>query len=157
MRGRPPTPTALKVLKGTDQPSRMRPDEMAPAKLTEVPMPPDYLTDRGKAEWYTTCTELATLGMLHKVDLSLLAAYCNEMSTYWESEELLRTRGRVMTIKNPDGSTKYMQQVPHVSIARNALRMALTLASQFGFTPSARTRISPTKTDKPPTDPWAEL
>jgi P27 family predicted phage terminase small subunit len=130
---------------------------MAPTALADVPLAPAYLTDRAKEEWYTTCSELASLKMLHKVDLSLLAAYCNEISIYWESEELLRQRGRIITVKNPDGSTKYIQQAPHVSIARNALKMALSLATQFGFTPSARTRISPSKQGGKEEDPWQDL
>lgn len=156
-RGRPPVPTQLKELKGTAQPSRVRRDEVRPPVLKEIPLAPDYLSARGKEEWYTTCAELAGLKMLHKVDLSLLAAYCNEMAVYWESETLLRQNGRLIVFKNEDGSLKYAQPAPHVSIARNALKMALSIATQFGFTPSARTRIAAPVGESKPTDPWAEL
>lgn len=156
-RGRPPVPTQLKELKGTVQPSRVRRDEVRPPVLKDIPLAPESLSARGKEEWYTTCTELAGLKMLHKVDLALLGAYCNEIAIYWEAETLLRQNGRLIVLKNPDGSIKYAQPAPHVSIARNALKMALSIATQFGFTPSARTRIGAPGGDSKPADPWADL
>lgn len=140
--GRPNTPLPLKELRGTTRKDRVPHTPMQPSLLAHVPEPPDVLSDRGAAEWRVVCAELQTLGMLYTVDLSLVAAYCNEMSVYWEMEELLRKNGRVLAIKNEDGSMKYMQQVPQVAIGRNALITAMRLAAQFGFTPSARAKLS---------------
>ena len=157
MKGRPPTPTALKVLGGTDQPCRVRKDEMKPASLTHLPRPPAELNERAAQEWYTVASELLNQRMLHAVDLSLLAAYCNEVAVYWECEELLRKNGRVMQTVRKDGA-KTMMQVPYVSIGRNALKMAHQLAAQFGFTPAARTRISaPASNEGDGNDPFAEM
>jgi phage terminase small subunit len=54
---------------------------------------------------------------------------------------LLRENGRVQVFKNEDGSIKYAQSVPYQKIANDALDKALKIATQFGFTPSARTNI----------------
>jgi phage terminase small subunit len=43
-----------------------------------------------------------------------------------------------MMIKNKSG---YIQQVPHISISLNYLKMMHKLAVEFGMTPSARSRI----------------
>ena len=153
--GRPPVPTALKILGGTDQPCRVRADEPKPAQLTDLPLAPPELTGRAVQEWYTVAGELLGQRMLHAVDLSLLAAYCNEIAVYWESEELLRKNGRVMMTTRKDGS-QALTAVPYVSIARNALKTAHQLAAQFGFTPAARTRLSapPAEAEQ---DPFAAL
>ena len=157
MIGRPPTPTALKILGGTAQPCRVRADEPKPASLTHLPMPPPELNERAAQEWYTTAGELLNQRMLHAVDLTLLAAYCNEIAVYWECEDLLRKNGRVMKTTRKDGST-VLVQVPYVGIGRNALKMAHTLAGQFGFTPAARTRLSaPAGTDGDGNDPFAQM
>jgi P27 family predicted phage terminase small subunit len=153
-RGRKPKPTALKLLEGTARKDRILPNEMQPARMEELPLAPAHLSERGREEWHHLTAELHQLGMLHRVDLSLIAAYCNELSIYFEAEELLRAKGRIMTIKNPDGSIKYIQQAPHVAIARNALKTAMQLGSQFGVTPSARTRISQGQIKNETDDAW---
>jgi P27 family predicted phage terminase small subunit len=153
-KGRKPKPTALKVLEGTARKDRILKNEMQPARLDGLPLAPDFLTERGREEWHYLCTELHALGMLHRVDLSLIGAYCNELSIYFEAEAILRAKGRIMTLKNPDGTIKYIQQAPHVAIARNALKTAMQLGSQFGVTPSARTRISQGQIKTDVDDAW---
>ena len=153
--GRPPTPTALKILGGTAQPCRVRKDEPKPAVLADLPMAPPELHGRAIQEWYTVAGELLIQRMLHAVDLSLLAAYCNEIGIYWEAEELLRKNGRVVMVPRADG-VQVLTAVPYVAIARNALRTAQSLAAQFGFTPAARTRLSAPAAEAE-ADPFAAL
>ena len=44
--------------------------------------------------------------------------------------------------KNADGTLKHMQAVPYQKIANDALDRALKIATQFGFTPTARSSIN---------------
>ncbi|MCE7072000.1 phage terminase small subunit P27 family [Dyadobacter sp. CY327] len=140
--GRPPKPTAQKVLEGTARADRMLSNEMMPAKIEHIPSPPRYLTDNAKKEWKLVCADLIELDMLAGVDLSLLSAYCQEMADYVMACEKLKDPeiGYVMTIAREGGSS-YSQQTPWVSIKNTALGNALKLANQFGFTPAARSRI----------------
>ena len=83
--------------------------------------------------------------MLHQIDLRLIEAYCNAISLHIETEMMLREKGRIQVFKNPDGTIKHTQSVPFQKIANDALDRALKLATQFGFTPSARSSISQPK------------
>jgi P27 family predicted phage terminase small subunit len=151
-----PKPTALKKLQGTYRPDRAARDEMQPSQLDTLPAAPDELNARGQQAWYTAATELQQLGMLHAVDLPLLQAYCREVQRMHEADYYVRTQGTVLKGKNKVGSEYYLKN-PWLGIYNDALAQANRLAQQFGFTPSARTRISAPAKEKPKADPWAEL
>jgi len=140
-RGRKKTPTKIKELQGTLKPERQIENEMQVSLVGEVPSAPDWLTEIGKEEWIKVCNELFNKRMLHQIDLRLIEAYCNAMALHIETEMMLRDKGRIQVFKNPDGTIKHTQSVPFQKIANDALDRALKLATQFGFTPSARTSI----------------
>ena len=153
--GRPPKPTALKRLQGTDRADRVLEDEMMPSLLEAVPSAPGFLSPDAKKEWRSVCRELLALDMLHGVDLALLAAYCNEMAGYIEAEGEVLRQGAVTSLERPDGS-EYLMQNPWVNIRNSRLKNAQSLANQFGFTPAARTRIRAEAKPKE-NDPFDEM
>lgn len=139
-RGRKKIPTKIKEMQGTLTPGRYLENEMKATTVNEVPSAPEYLNEKGKTEWTLVATELYNKGMLHLVDVALLSAYCNEMGMYLEAAEVINKEGSVeRTYRNgkPSGS----KLKPELKIARDALAAALKLATQFGFTPSARASI----------------
>ena len=140
-RGRKKTPTKIKELQGTLKAERVLENEMTVSLVPEIPKPPTWLTEIGQEEWLKVCGELYNKRMLHQIDLRLIEAYCNAMALHIETEMMLREKGRIQVFKNPDGTIKHTQSVPFQKIANDALDRALKLATQFGFTPSARTSI----------------
>jgi P27 family predicted phage terminase small subunit len=141
-KGRPPKPTRLKQMAGTDQPCRILPNEMEVSLLANIPDAPIQLNEYGKREYEIVCTELHSKKMLHLVDLSLVTAYANEMGLYVEMEQKLKTHGRIDEFYNDENQLTKRQAKPEQRIANDALAKALKIACQFGLTPSARTRIS---------------
>lgn len=141
-RGRKKVPTKIKELQGTAKTERMMENEMQVALVQTIPLAPEWLSEIGKSEWLKVCSELFNKRMLHQIDLSLLEAYCNAISLHIETEKMLRDKGRIQIYKNPDGTLKHMQAVPYQKIANDALDRALKLATQFGFTPTARSSIN---------------
>jgi P27 family predicted phage terminase small subunit len=139
-KGRKKIPTKIKEIQGTLEKSRQI-NEMAVSAVIKLPEAPDHLTKMGKEQWQIVCKELYNKKMLFEVDLSLLAAYCNEMALYYETEKILKENGRVHYFYNDDGTVKYSQSVPEQKISKDALNTALKLAREFGFTPSARASI----------------
>jgi P27 family predicted phage terminase small subunit len=129
---------------------------MQPSQLASIPAAPEELNQRGQQAWYVAVGELQKLGMLHAVDLPLLQAYCREVQRMHEADYYVRTQGTVLKAKNKGGSEYYLKN-PWLGIYNDALGQANRLATQFGFTPSARTRITAPKNDKKPADPWADL
>ncbi|QHV99212.1 phage terminase small subunit P27 family [Spirosoma endbachense] len=140
--GRPAKPTAVKVLEGTYRPDRALSNEVQPDLLAQIPEPPEGLGEWGVREWHVVCRWLHDTGNLAATDLSLIAAYCNEVSNYWEYDAQVKSKGAVVAIKNKDGLVVRVQKNPFTALRKDSLDAALKLATQFGFTPSARTRLT---------------
>ena len=142
MPGRPRKPTKVKCAQGTSRSDRTIDNEMLPARVDGLPSPPEVLQKNKRAMqlWMESVNELHSLDMLHVVDLPSLAAYCLEMSTYFTMTAFCEKNGYV------DKLGKRRQQD---LIRRDALDRANRIAQQFGFVPSARTKISaPGKKDE---------
>ena len=82
MKGRKKIPTSVKELKGTLEKSRLVDNEMATSQVVTMPDAPLFLNQEGADEWEIVSNELAKIKMLHLTDLSILAAYCNEIGIY---------------------------------------------------------------------------
>tara|TARA_R100000458_G_C8179951_1_gene177353 strand:- start:8 stop:484 length:477 start_codon:yes stop_codon:yes gene_type:complete len=141
-KGRKRKPTKIKELQGTLRANRVVDNEMSVSLVAKIPSAPDWLSDIGKEEWRKVCLELYNKQMLHQIDLRLLEAYCNAISLHIECEMYLRENGRILEYKNDDGSLRHSQSKAQQKIANDALDRALKIATQFGFTPSARSSIS---------------
>lgn len=107
-----------------------------------TPEPPEVLDETGKVEWVRVCNELYKRGLLNDIDLSLLTAYCMEISTYYECKRIIQQKSYIYPIKDEDGKVKYLQQIPHVGIGNKALLNAIKLAKNFFITPGARVKLS---------------
>ena len=144
-KGRKKLPTKVKEMQGTLDASRQLKNEMQVSTLIELPPAPQWLRETAQIEWRNVTNELLNLQMLHKIDLVLLAAYCNAISLHIEMEQLLMEKGRVNHYYNEDGSLRHSQSKPEVKISNDSLANALKIAVQFGFTPSSRSGISAPK------------
>tara|TARA_R100000781_G_scaffold114097_1_gene84066 strand:- start:630 stop:1106 length:477 start_codon:yes stop_codon:yes gene_type:complete len=141
-RGRKKIPTKIKELQGTLKGERTLDNEMTVSLVSQIPEAPEWLSEIGKVEFKKICIELFNKRMLHNIDLRILEAYANAISLHIETEQYLRENGRIQEFKNTDGTIKHTQSVPHQKIANDALDRALKIATQFGFTPSARSSIN---------------
>lgn len=133
-RGRKPKPTALKVLEGNPGKRPLNTDEPKPKK--KAPKCPSWLEPEAKKEWRRMSKVLEQIGVLTQVDGAAFAGYCQAYARWKEAEEFLTKHGTIF--KTPSG---YIQQVPQVSIAQTYLKIMKDFCSEFGLTPSARTRI----------------
>ena len=140
-RGRKKIPTKIKEMQGTLTKSRVLENEMEVRRVSQIPKAPEYLSELGKLEWNIVTEELSIKNMLHIVDLALLSAYCNEISTYLEASEILNKKGKVERTYRDDGRLRSSKLKPENRIARDSLAAALKIATQFGFTPSSRASI----------------
>jgi P27 family predicted phage terminase small subunit len=141
-KGRKPLPTAQKQRQGTARKDRVLANEMQPTKVMAAGDPPQWLNEEGRLEWLRIAPELSAAGVLAQTDLALLAAYCNEMGLYLAYEKALHKGERIQTYYNEDGSVKHTQLSASHRIAKEALTLALKLASEYGLTPSARSKVA---------------
>ena len=133
-RGRKPKPTAVKVLEGNPGKRQLNPFEPQPGK--GAPQCPEWLNEEAKKEWNRLAKNLENLGTLTELDMAAFAGYCQAYARWKEAEEFIEKHGTI--VKTPSG---YWQQVPQVSIAQSNLKIMLKFCSEFGLTPSSRSRI----------------
>ncbi len=90
-----------------------------------------------RREWDRLASELGKLKILTALDRAALAAYCGAYALWAEATEAIQKYGTM--VKSPSG---YPIQSPYVSIANRQAEIMMRIASEFGFTPASRSRIS---------------
>ena len=107
-----------------------------------TPNCPGFLSPEGKTEWRRVVKQLELAGVLQLTDRALLAAYCEAWADFVETRkaiDALPEEGRVeVSIANKLSQAK-----------DRAVDRLLRLAQQFGFSPSARTRVKGDETAQP--------
>lgn len=174
MAGRPPKPTALKVIAGTFRQDRANNEPVAEAMKTS-PRPPKHFRDHSIArrEWRRISPLLIDQGTLSEVDLVALECYCLAYERALEAEAIITARRKkieqahesgaendemasrsALTFFSPNG---YEQQIPEVSIAQQARKECREFLIQFGMTPASRSRINIQKKPPKTIDPMEAL
>jgi P27 family predicted phage terminase small subunit len=140
----PPVPFPLKVLRGNPGKRPMKP-ELQPEQLQDVPDPPPFITGFAADEWWRTAPELHRLGLLTRIDVPALAAYCHAFGQWRMAvESLAKMQANDPIMNGMIIKTKYGDAAmnPLVSIARKHAGDVIRYASEFGLTPVARTRLA---------------
>jgi P27 family predicted phage terminase small subunit len=148
-RGRKPVPTELKLLRGN--PGKRRLNREEPKPDPKAPGMPVWLSNEARAEWRRVVPELERLGLAAKVDRAALAAYCETWATFVAAEQTIHKHGIItmrvteITAEDADGNPIEIHVTPTknpaVIIARDAAAQVRAFCSEFGLTPSARTRL----------------
>lgn len=145
MRGRKPKPNELKKLMGNPGKRPLKEDAIKPEMPETVLPPPAFLSKPAKDEWRRLAPSIHKLGLLTHPDLAAFAAYCQTYGRWEVAERQIerdrRRRGAIaggMLIKTMSGN---LIQNPAVGIANAAMTQMVKYAAEFGFTPSARTRV----------------
>jgi len=102
----------------------------------KIPKPPALLKGEALREWKRITPQLAAVGILTRLDLAVLAAYCQAWARWLDAESNLIKTGPV--VKALSG---YPMLNPWLCIANKAMQQIQRLAAELGLTPSARTRI----------------
>ena len=130
-RGPRPKPTALRVLEGNPGHRRMNRNE--PKPQVSIPTCPSWLPATAKDEWRRVAKELHRLGLLSRIDRSILAGYCQVYADWHAAERVLQREGA--TFETPNG---YVQQRPEVAMKNKALSLLAKFGSLFGLSPADR-------------------
>ena len=142
-RGPAKKPTELEILHGS--PGHRKTDgKLKYEKSEECPKPPLFLDAIAKKEWKRLAPVVFKAGMLTKADIAIFAAYCASYSQWVTAEKKIQARKPdkdtpVLTFTTDKG---YEQQIPEIGIANAAKKQMLTLAREFGLTPSARANMN---------------
>lgn len=135
-RGRKPTPTALRVLRGNPGRRPLPENEPTPPTPEKLPAPPSYLQGKARKEYFRLGRTLLKAGLLTELDVPMLVLYCEYWQRYREAEEQLEKYGAVLV-----GQNKIPFQSPYLAISNRAKAEARKILVEFGMSPSARTRV----------------
>jgi len=135
----------LKLLRGNPAHRPLNKDEPEPSSPAEPPPAPEFLSDYARAEWDRIAVELFRLKLLTVVDIAPLAAYCESFAAWRTAVEKLKE----MAARDPD-TVALTVKTRHDSVMQNPLFLTMRqaasdmvrYASEFGFTPAARSRIN---------------
>lgn len=135
MRGRKPKPTALKLVDGN--PGKRSITGREPRPPSDKPTCPAHLSPTAKAEWKRLAGVLNEIGLLTRIDRTVLAAYCQAYGRWVEAEKKLAETPPLL--KTPAG---YVQTSPWITISNKQVELMTRLMAEIGLTPSARSRLS---------------
>ena len=131
MKGRKPKPAAVRKLEGRRIEKHNR-----PTPQPSMPSCPEFITGEARAEWDRIAPQLYELGLLTKLDMATLAAYCYAYAEWKEASEGVERDG--FTIKTNAGN---VIQNPYLGIKHTAAAFMLKMAAEFGMTPVSRSRL----------------
>ena len=139
-----PKPTALKRLEGN--PGKRPLNRHEPQPRVDSVYCPRWLSQDAKREWRRVAPELTRLGLLTLVDRAALAAYCEAYAEWLLACRALTEGGYTFTTDKG-----YVVPHPMVGIKQKALDRMRAFMTEFGMTPSSRSRIvlPPQEPDNP--------
>lgn len=143
-RGRKPKPTEKKKLEGN--PGKRKLNDKEPSPDVVIPDPPDHFEGEALAEWKRITQELQTLRLVSAIDRASLVSYCQAWADYVKACDTIDEEGEVIT---SDKGGLY--QNPWVSIKNSAMDRMVRISTEFGMTPSSRSRLkveTPTEEDE---------
>lgn len=141
--GRKPKPTALKVLAGNPGHRPLNESEAAPDELLGVPEAPAHLSKDAIEEWDRVVPLLLRCGLLTSIDVDAIAGYCQAYGRWVEAERAVAREGFVVWL--PSGCPI---QNPNLIAANKALEMMRRFQTEFGMTPSSRSRVAVKKKEQ---------
>ncbi len=135
-RGTKPTPTTILKLHGTYRSDRRSDSEPEPDLC--IPDRPKWLTGDARKEWERITPILHQMRCISDADLTMVAAYCFEWGLY------VRLCRKLKKISSLTDTTTNGNEIlsPLYNVRNAALKNWRSIATEFGLSPSARSRIN---------------
>ncbi len=135
MGGRKRVPTQIKLIKGTLQKCRTNPNE--PKPVGDLGEPPDHLSEGAKHAW-RQAVRCAPPNLLRELDAAILEVWCCAAALFREAQSGLQRTG--LLVKAPN--TGLPMQSPYLAILNKQAQIMTRAATEMGFTPSSRSKVS---------------
>jgi P27 family predicted phage terminase small subunit len=146
MRGRKPTPTAIKDLRGTTRQDRANPSEPQFDVPARTPSPPDWLDEPAAEVWRDLGRMLLNAGLYTVVDKYALAMFCAAAGRWIGAERRLQEEGPILY--SAESGNPY--QNPWLHVANKGWDQMNKMLGEFGLTPAERSRVKALVQDEEP-------
>ena len=134
-RGPKPTPRNLRIVKGSDRPSRMNDEE--PVVPVSIPDPPDTLSQDEQNVFMEYARKLAKMRVMTEADVGALVIFSRCWIEAQDAHEKVRRLGAIVQAPK----SKSLMHNPYWTVRNKAEEKALKILTEFGMTPSSRTRV----------------
>lgn len=142
--GRSKLPVKVKDLRGTKRKHREVDDSVydptVVVSLEEVNVP-SHLNTTAKKVYREVVQQLFAMRMLQPIDQHALCIFANAIATAHAMQKALDKEGYVTYIRDEDGNITGVTVNPMQKVLKDALNMANTIGTQFGWSPSARIKL----------------
>lgn len=144
MRGRKPTPTHLKLIRGNPGRRPVSLDQFRPPAA--IPTCPRHLKGEARKEWLRVTKLLDACQMIAEVDRGALAMLCTCWGRHVNAEEMIEKANAQapgsfgLFVKSPNGMAI---QSPWLAVSNRSMEMYRGWCAEFGITPASRARVAP--------------
>lgn len=141
--GRYKLPEQTKKVRGTKRKDREY-NELSPTTLVMSPADvkaPSHLSAEAKKIYKEVVSQLVAMKMLQPIDTTALCVYANAIVTIAKMQKELDKDGYVTYIKDEDGNITGVTVNPMHKVWKDAINVANTIGSQFGWSPVSRLRL----------------
>ena len=141
--GRYKLPEEIKAVRGTKRKDREY-NELSPTTLVMSPADvkaPSHLNPEAKKIYKEVVSQLVAMKMLQPIDTTALCIYANAIVTIAKMQKELDKDGYVTYIKDEDGNITGVTVNPIHKVLKDAINVANTIGSQFGWSPVSRLRL----------------
>ncbi len=149
--GRPPKPTALKLVQGN--PGKRAPNKNEPKPKALRPKVPAYLNPKAKTAFKNVSDLLEDMGVLTIADGMALEMMCNAYAEWRDLRKVIDKEGSTYKTLGTSGD-EVIKARPEVAMASDAWKRVKSMAAEFGLTAASRTKIQ--ITEKETEDPLAK-
>lgn len=137
MRGKTPTPTTLKILRGNPGRRRLNSEEPSSPLLKRMPPAPGFLDDEGKRVWSAEGRRFIKAGLLTALDLTMFGTWC-----IWYSKRDIASRAvnqSGLVVKAGGVGNPYIS--PYMSVISMCSKAMHQIEIEFGLSPASRTKV----------------
>lgn len=136
MAGRPPKPSALKLVQGNPGKRATNNREPEPVLLNDLE-PPEHLPPPVADVWREMAPKLRRAQLLTELDTYLLELTCTAVATFRSTIE--KTADGKLMARNPETGTVSLS--PWVLLQSMSHKQAMATLREWGATPAARSRV----------------
>lgn len=143
--GRYKLPPQIKSIRGTKRKCRDKEIELSPSTVIMSPQDvkvPAHLSAEAKKVYKEVVSQLVSMKMLQPIDSTALCIYANSIVTIAKMQKELDKEGYVTYIKDDDGTITGITVNPMQKVMKDAINVANTIGSQFGWSPVSRIRLA---------------
>lgn len=133
-RGRKPTPTKLKLIRGN--PGKRALNDAEPMPDVELPDCPVFIEGEAREQWNHVGRMLFEMGVMTRLDSLALAMLANSVARWISAEATVKKTSDVL--ESGEGG---FYQNPYLSVANKAWEQMSKMLIEFGMTPSSRVRL----------------